>query len=93
MDDDPYNLGAVSDRQSAQVIQIDSGKHIAAVALCAALCGMSLVLSAWSAYTAVKAERETRMQQYYLLELDAKVISAGIKKPEDAIASKLEKSK
>lgn len=38
-----------------------------------------------------KVEQEARMQQYYLLELDAKFISASIKKPEDSIARKLSK--
>lgn len=40
---------------------------------------------------AVEKETEVRMLEYYLLELDAKVIAAGIKKPEDSIALKLEK--
>jgi hypothetical protein len=35
------------------------------------------------------AEREARMLEYYLLELDAKFIGAGLKKPDDAIARKL----
>jgi hypothetical protein len=35
-------------------------------------------------------ETEVRMLEYYLLELDAKVIKAGIKQPSDAIALKLE---
>jgi uncharacterized membrane protein YidH (DUF202 family) len=34
------------------------------------------------------AERETRMQEYYLLELDAKFIGAGLKKPEESIAKR-----
>jgi hypothetical protein len=40
-----------------------------------------------------KAERESRMLQYYLLELDARVIAAGIKSPEEAISKKLEKER
>lgn len=36
------------------------------------------------------SERETRMLEYYLLELDAKVISAGLKDPKDGIAKKIE---
>lgn len=90
--DYPPDMETHTDNGSASVIQIDSSKHIATVAICAALCGMSVVLAGWSAYVATRAERETRMQQYYLLELDAKVIAAGIKPPEDAIASRLEKS-
>ena len=40
-----------------------------------------------------RCERETRMLEYYLLELDAKVIAAGIKPPEEAISLKLNKDK
>jgi uncharacterized membrane protein YidH (DUF202 family) len=36
-------------------------------------------------------EREVRMQEYYLLELDAKFIAASVKKPEESLASKLRK--
>jgi hypothetical protein len=38
------------------------------------------------------AEREARMLQYYLLELDAKVIKAGIKPADEAIANKLKET-
>jgi hypothetical protein len=37
------------------------------------------------------AERETRMQEYYLLELDAKFIAAGLKKPQESIAKEMQK--
>lgn len=40
-----------------------------------------------------KTERETRMLEYYLLELDGKVIKAGIKRPEDSIAGKLKQER
>lgn len=36
-----------------------------------------------------RTEKETRMLEYYLLELDAKFISAGLKPAEQAIAQKL----
>lgn len=36
-----------------------------------------------------ETETETRMLEYYLLELDAKVIAAGIKPESDSIAAKL----
>ena len=85
----PFDMEANSDNQSAQVIQIDSGKHLAVVAVCAALCGIAGALSIWAAYTAVRAEREARMLQYYLLELDARVIEAGVKPADEAISTKL----
>lgn len=39
------------------------------------------------------AERESRMLQYYLLELDAKVIKAGIKPASEAISKRIQESK
>ena len=56
------------------------------LALIAAL-ALGLAISAFS--EAVKAEREARMLEYYLLELDAKFINAGLKDPAESIANKL----
>lgn len=53
------------------------------------ICGLAIALSLWAIYQASIAERETRMLEYYVLEMDAKLIAAGIKKPEDAVANKL----
>lgn len=38
-------------------------------------------------------ETETRMLEYYLLELDAKFINAGLKDPAEAIAKKLQQQR
>jgi len=56
-----------------------------------ATAGFAFGIMGWHA--SVKAERETRMLEYYLLELDAKFISSGLKKPEDSIAEKLKERK
>lgn len=49
MDDNyPPDVEANCDNRSAQVIQIDNGKHVAAVAICAAICGMCAMF-AWHA--------------------------------------------
>jgi hypothetical protein len=79
---DDYPTQRAGER-SAQVIQIDSGKHLAVVAVCAALCGMAGALSAWSAYTAIRAEREARMLAYYINEVDGKLIHAGFIEPRE----------
>jgi hypothetical protein len=47
----------------------------------------------WSISEAQKAERESRMLQYYVLEMDAKLIAAGIKKPDESVAQQQEKRK
>ena len=55
--------------------------------------GLALGCGIYAEIEASKAEREARMLQYYLLELDAKFIAAGLKKPDDAISKKLEEEK
>lgn len=54
--------------RGAQVIQIDSGKHVAVVALCAALCAGSIAASLWAVHVAHNAETESRLTQYYLMD-------------------------
>lgn len=54
--------------QSASVIQIDTGKHVMAVAMCAAFCGLAVAVSIWAAYTARDAGTEARLVQYYLMD-------------------------
>lgn len=69
MDDEPaYVHGDQSGDRSAQVIQIDSGKHVAVVGLCAALCAATLVASGYAVHVAHNAETESRLTQYYLLD-------------------------
>lgn len=57
-----------ADHQSAQVIQIDSGKHVVLIAICAAICGIALAVSVWAAFEARDAATEARMVEYYLLD-------------------------
>lgn len=57
------------------------------------IAGLALGCAVYAEIEASKAEREARMLEYYLLELDAKFIAAGLKKPEDAISKQLEKHK
>lgn len=64
----PPDIDANCDRQSAQVITIDAGKHVAAVAICAAICGMCLAGFFWVEHRASKSEEESRLVEYYLLD-------------------------
>ncbi len=57
--------------------------------LLAIIASLALGFAISSRSEAVKAERETRMLEYYLLELDAKFINAGLKDPAESIANKL----
>ena len=67
-DDYPRDFAPSNSNRSAQVIQIDSGKHVALVGLCAALCGVAVAVSIWAAYTARDAATESRLTQYYLMD-------------------------
>lgn len=76
-------------QQGASVVQIESTKLLPIIVILALLCGLSAGL-ALLAYNASKnSEREARMLEYYLLELDAKFIHAGLKDPAESIANKL----
>lgn len=80
---DSQAVEADADHHSAQIVQIDSGKHVSVIGICAAICGFAGALSCWSAYTANRAERETRMLEYYVNEVDGKLIHAGFIEPRD----------
>jgi len=54
-----------------------------------ALALASMVTAGWAIHESSLAEREARMLQYYTLEMDAKLITAGVKKPDDSVANKL----
>ena len=61
--------------------------------LLAAFSGLALGAGLFSMYTASRAEREARMLEYYVLEMDAKLIASGMKKPDEAVANKLNEEK
>lgn len=73
-----------------KVIVSERGALILILALLAIICGIALVRSDSAKDESEKAERESRMLQYYVLEMDAKLIAAGIKKPEEAVSKQLE---
>lgn len=75
--------------QSASVVQIESTKLLPVLVLLTLLTGVSIGIAAFAFAASGKSERETRMLEYYLLELDAKFINAGLKDPADSIAKKL----
>lgn len=72
-----YAIRAQNKHRSAQVVQVESSRHISAVAICSAICGLAGAVALWAGYTAIKAEREARLLQYYVNEVDGKLIHAG----------------
>ena len=77
----------------ASVVQIESTKLLPILVLLALLCGLSIGLSVFAYSASRNADREARMLEYYLLELDAKFIHAGLKDPSESIANKLKGEK
>jgi hypothetical protein len=69
------DIHAHTDHQSASVIQIDNGKALNVVAICAAFCGLCLGVSIWAAYTARDAATEARLSQYEVSKLRSDVDS------------------
>jgi hypothetical protein len=65
---DDEQISQHAEGRNNQSIIIDTGKHIVLVALCSALCGLSVGISVWSAYQSTLAAKESRLTQYYLLD-------------------------
>lgn len=108
MGDDPYFPGLNSSVESRGGGSSASGGHnyqfhyglsrggslFVVVAACMAL-GLSIgavVITAVNAREASRAEREARMLQYYVLEMDAKLIAAGFKTDSESLARKLKET-
>lgn len=71
-DFDPYSIEQQNAERGAQVIQIDNGKHIAAVAICAAICGLALAVALWAGYQAQVMTTEYRVVLNHTMEMEAK---------------------
>lgn len=79
----PDGIDADCSDRSAQVIQNFSGKHVAAVAICAAICGLCAAISWWAVQENIKTALRYRddsidMQMQYekernhVIELEAR---------------------
>lgn len=79
-------------RAPVQITKIEISERTLAILALAFGC-IAIMGAFWSISEAQKSEREARMLQYYVLEMDAKLIAAGVKKPEDAVANKLKQEK
>lgn len=85
----PVSLTLTIDKSVSKV----AAWAIAVIIGSAILIGAGIVLMVWLISANSRAERESRMLQYYVLEMDAKLIAAGVKKPEEAVADKLRQEK
>jgi hypothetical protein len=57
------------DRHSSSVIQIDNGKALNVVAICAAFCGLCVGIGIFQAYEARDAKTEARLAEYEVSKL------------------------
>lgn len=77
---------------SASVVNTDSRWIMPMIVVLALLAGLSISMSISLQRDVERKEREARMLEYYVLELDAKLIAAGIKTSDDAFSKKLRKA-
>lgn len=92
--DDPLSQFYASPRvsgQSASVVQIESSKLVPLIIILAILCGVAMGLTAFSFSAARNADREARMLEYYVLELDGKLMSAGVIESKESYSAKKRK--
>lgn len=67
-------------QQGAAYINIDNGRLLPV----AILSGAAIGFAALAGFSAYQSERETRMLEYYVMEVDGKLIKAGTIKPEES---------
>lgn len=90
---EPMDFCAEASERSAQVIQIDSSKHVTAVAVCAVVCGLCLMGTCWSLYQmhwtevhhhddAMDLQDEYQKVRNHVIELEArtKVLTDEVEK-------------
>ena len=77
MGDIPLGFSAQASDRSAQVIQIDNGKSVAAIALCAALCGICTAVTIGTVWHSnareVATESQMRKTQNHVDEMTNEV--------------------
>jgi hypothetical protein len=92
--DDPLSQFYASPRvsgQSASVVQIESSKLVPLVIVLAILSGVAIGLTSFAFTAAGNAEREARMLQYYVMELDGKLMAAGVIESKESFSAKQRK--
>jgi len=80
-----------SNSESRAEIHDRTGLFVSIAAIAAAF--LSLGLALWARGDAERAEREARMLEFYVLELDAKLVAAGYKTDSESIAKRLKQEK
>lgn len=92
--DDPLSQFYASPQvsgQSASVVQIESSKLVPLVIVLAILSGVAIGLTSFAFTAASDAEREARMLEYYVMELDGKLMAAGVIESKESYSAKKRK--
>lgn len=72
-------------------VSISGERLVPLVIVLAILCGIAIGLTAFSFVAAGNAEREARMLEYYVMELDGKLMSAGVIESKESFSAKKRK--
>jgi hypothetical protein len=70
--------------RAASVIMLDSGKVVPLLVVLAILCGTAMGLTAFGFWAARESSVETRMLEYYVMQVDGKLMQANIIKPDES---------
>lgn len=70
MDAEPGWVHNEQGDRSASIVNIDNGKTVAAVAVCAAVCGLSMGIALWAAWTSDKTTIEYRVMLNHQMQLE-----------------------
>jgi hypothetical protein len=73
MSTEPAWVHGEQGERSAQIIQVESGKYAAVVAVCGAICGLSLAVSLWAGYQAQLLTTEYRVAINHSMEVEARL--------------------
>lgn len=73
MDDEPPFVHGEAGERAAQIINVELGKGLNVIALCAALCGISVPIALWAGYQATVSATEYRVVLNHYMELEARV--------------------
>jgi len=63
---------------SASVVQVETNRLVPHLLVCSIICGIALGVAILALILGQISERESRMLQYYVLEVDGKLMKSGI---------------
>lgn len=75
----------------ASVVQIESAKLVPLILVLAIISGVSIAFAAFTFQQSQQHEREARMLEYYVMELDGKLMNKGIIGSEDSWSAQKQK--